>query len=124
MKLDNIETVATEDDLVNCSSKREGLIYFIKDEQTVVVCKDKTWKTMAPEALPTVAKAARFNLSTANRSILFSGVRVGESLAVLDMQGRVIFSGRTDAANMSLSVARAGRYMVRVGSMAQLISVK
>jgi hypothetical protein len=44
---------------------------------------------------------------------------------VLDMQGRVLHSGRIPAASgVSVSVTRAGVYLVRVGSGVQVVKVR
>lgn len=45
----SIDTVATEDDLSNCTSKKEGLAIFIKDIDEVWVCTDRSWEPMSEE---------------------------------------------------------------------------
>ncbi|WP_407440938.1 hypothetical protein [Fibrobacter sp.] len=37
-----------------------------------------------------------------------AGAKVGAPLAILDMQGRVMTSGRVESANFNMTVARAG----------------
>ena len=52
------------------------------------------------------------------------GVSVGAKFAVLDLQGGVIFSGRVASENLTVSMPRAGMYVVRVNNQVKKISVR
>ena len=56
-------------------------------------------------------------------STVFSAALVA-AYAVLDMQGRVLESGRVNAANFSLAMNRAATYLVRVGSQTQTVNIR
>lgn len=77
-------------------------------------------------AIPSIAaNVPLFRAYAAGKSIHLEGVRPGQACAVLDMQGRVLRSGRIPAASgVSVSVTRAGVYLVRVGSGVQVVKVR
>ena len=77
-------------------------------------------------AIPSIAaNVPLFRAYAAGKSIHLEGVRPGQACAVLDMQGRVLHSGRIPAASgVSVSVTRAGVYLVRVGSGVQVVKVR
>ncbi len=77
-------------------------------------------------ALPSIAaNVPLFRAYAAGKSIHLEGVRQGQTFAVMDMQGRVLHSGRIPAASgASVSVSRAGVYLVRVGSGVQVVKVR
>lgn len=70
------------------------------------------------------AAVPQFSLSVAGRNVQIAGARVGSAYAVLDMQGRVLATGRTASASLEIAVPRAGSYMVRVGSQTKRVNVK
>ena len=49
---------------------------------------------------------------------------MGSAYAVLDMQGRVMMSGRVDAANFDMAMDRAGTYLVRIGGQTQAVKLR
>lgn len=65
-----------------------------------------------------------FSVTTIGRDLQIAGARVGAAYAILDMQGRVINSGRVESANFNMTVARAGSYMLRIGHETKAVSVK
>ncbi len=77
-------------------------------------------------AIPSIAaNVPLFRAYAAGKSIHLEGVRPGQTCAVLDMQGRVLHSGRVPAATgVSVSVDRPGVYLVRVGSGVQVVKVR
>ena len=77
-------------------------------------------------AIPSIAaKVPLFRAYAAGKSIHLEGAVPGQSFAVLDMLGRVLHSGRIPAASgVSVSVTRAGVYLVRVGSGVQVVKVR
>jgi len=76
------------------------------------------------ESLPTLAQVPHFSVETVGRTLQIAGAREGSAYAVLDMQGRLLTSGRVPGANFSVPVANAGMYFVRVGGSALRVNVK
>ena len=71
-----------------------------------------------------VAQVPQFTVTTVGRDIQIAGAREGSAYAVLDMQGRLLTSGRVPGANFSLPVVNAGMYFVRVGNSTLRVNVK
>lgn len=65
-----------------------------------------------------------FSVTTIGRDLQIAGARVGAAYAILDMQGRVINSGRVESANFNMTMARAGTFMLRIGHETKAVSVK
>ena len=82
--------------------------------------------SLSPKSNPSIAaNVPLFRAYAVGKSIHLEGVRPGQAFAVLDMQGRVLHSGRIPAATgVSVSVARAGVYLVRVGSGVQVVKAR
>lgn len=82
--------------------------------------------SLSPKSNPSIAgKAPLFKAYAAGKTIHLERVRQGQAFAVLDMQGRVLHSGRIPVATgVSVSVTRAGVYLVRVGSGVQVVKVR
>lgn len=59
-----------------------------------------------------------------SRSIQISAAPKNSTYAVLDMQGRVLLSGRVESANFNIAVPNAGSYLVRVGNATRKVQVK
>jgi hypothetical protein len=63
-----------------------------------------------------------FRAYAAGKSIHLEGVQPGQAFAVLDMQGRVLHSGKVSTASgMTLQVDRPGVYLVKVGSSVRTV---
>jgi len=79
--------------------------------------------SLSPKSNPSiVAKVPLFRAYAAGKSIRLEGVRQGQTFEVLDMQGRVLHSGRIPAATgVSVSVARAGVYLIKVGASVRTV---
>ena len=70
------------------------------------------------------ANVPLFRAYAAGKSIHLEGVQPGQAFAVLDMQGRVLHSGRIPAASgVSVGVARAGVYLIKVGTSVRTVKV-
>ena len=82
--------------------------------------------SLSPKSNPSIAaNVPLFRAYAVGKSIHLEGVRQGQAFAVLDMQGRVLHSGRIPVAmGVSVSVARAGVYLVRVGSGVQVVKAR
>ena len=76
------------------------------------------------DALPVMNVAPQFTLSTVGREIQVANARVGAGYALLDMQGRIVKQGQVESANFGMTVARAGTYLVRIGSNLQMVRLK
>jgi hypothetical protein len=63
-------------------------------------------------------------VTTAGRNIHIDGARVGMPLALFDMQGSVIYTGRTSASSMDLQVPSSGSYLVKIGYSMKHVRVK
>jgi hypothetical protein len=59
-----------------------------------------------------------------SRSVQISAAPKNSTYAILDMQGRVLLSGRVESANFNIAVPRAGCYLVRVGNATRKVQVK
>ena len=75
-------------------------------------------------AIAAAGQVPQFSLAAVGRSIQVAGARVGSAYAVLDMQGRVMMSGRVDAANFDMAMDRAGTYLVRIGGQTQAVKLR
>jgi hypothetical protein len=53
-----------------------------------------------------------------------SGVELGSSYTLFDMQGRIILSGYVDIPDYAIPVPYAGNYLLQVGYQTTRISVK
>lgn len=80
--------------------------------------------SMAEEFIPSIAVYKNLRLSVANRSVQIAGAPVGKKIALLDMQGRVLYAGQIATENFSVLVPNSGRYIVQVGNAAQVVNVR
>ena len=119
-----VESVKTEEDLPNCTEKREGVMYYVSDLKKILICKDKKWTKFDPNGIPVVARAAKFSAVANGRSLQISGAKVGASVNLLDMQGRVMYSGRADAANFTMNLTRGGTFVLRIGSQQNVVNIR
>ena len=67
--------------------------------------------------------ALNLKINVLGRNIQIDGAVVGTPFAVLDMQGRVLQLGYIQTEHLNLTVARAGTYLVKIGSVKQLVRV-
>lgn len=79
-----------------------------------------------PVAIPTpvMAKAAPLNVQVTARNIAVSGLSGNRPVLVMDMQGRLVKSVRAHGPSVNIAVPRAGRYIVRSGSQARVVTVR
>ncbi len=119
-----VESVKTEEDLPNCTEKREGVTYYISDLKKIYICKDKKWTKFDPNGIPVVARAAMFSAVANGRGIQVSGAKVGSQVNLLDMQGRVVYSGKADAANFTMNLVRSGTFVLRIGTQQKVVNIR
>lgn len=63
-------------------------------------------------------------ISVVDRSVMISGLKPGSSVAVFDMQGRVIRNVTADRNAMLLDLPRPGRYLLKSGTAHKVINVR
>ncbi len=59
-----------------------------------------------------------------SRSVQISAAPKNSTYAILDMQGRVLLSGRVESENFNIAMSRTGSYLVRVGNATRKVQVK
>ena len=85
-----------------------------------VTCSGKNCKT----ALPVTMESMSARIVVVGRILQLSGVELGSSYTLFDMQGRIILSGYVDIPDYAIPVPYAGNYLLRVGYQTSRISVK
>ena len=119
-----VESVKTEEDLPNCTEKREGVTYYVSDLKKLFICKDKKWTKFDPNGLPMIARAAKFSAVVNGRQLQVSGAKVGSQVNLLDLQGRVVYSGKADAANFTMNLVRSGTFVLRIGTQQKVVNIR
>ena len=120
-----VEAVGTEEDMPSCTVKRENMTYYVTELKTVFVCKSRIWTKFNPGMkLEKVAPIAKFTAVVNGRNLQISGAKVGSDINLLDMQGRVIYNARVDAANFSVNVPQSGAYVLRIGSEQRIVNAR
>ena len=120
-----VEAVGSEEDMPSCTVKRENMTYYVTELKTVFVCKSRIWTKFNPGMkLEKVAPIAKFTAVVNGRNLQISGAKIGSDINLLDMQGRVIYNGRVDAANFSVNVPQSGAYVLRIGSEQRIVNAR
>ena len=71
-----------------------------------------------------VAAPAAAKITVAGMNISVEGAKAGSNIAVFNMQGKLVASGKALFGNAAVSVPSKGLYMVRVGNKLSKVSVK
>ena len=74
-------------------------------------------------AMPKVV-ASLMRVDVAARHISVSGLSENRPVIVMDLQGRLVKSVRTHGSSVNIALSRAGRYIVRSGSQAKIVTVR
>lgn len=120
-----VEAVGTEEDMPSCTVKRENMTFYVTELKTVFVCKSRVWTKFNPGLkIANLRVVAKFSATVNGRSLQISGAKVGAEVNLLDMQGRVIYNGRANAANFSMDVPRSGSYVLRIGAQQRIVNVR
>lgn len=120
-----VEAVGTEEDMPSCTVKRENMTFYVTELKTVFVCKSRVWTKFNPGLkIANLRVAAKFSATVNGRSLQISGAKIGADVNLLDMQGRVIYNGRANAANFSMDVPRTGSYVLRIGTQQRIVNVR
>ena len=53
-----------------------------------------------------------------------SGLRVGESYALMDLQGRLLQRGYANGSTVMLQVAQSGRYLLQVAGRNRIVNAQ
>ena len=86
----------------------------------ILYCKGKK----CSEAVPEKWEAPRFHVMVVGRNVQVTGAHNGSAYALLDMQGRVLTTGRVDGSGFSIEMPYSGNFLVRVDQEIRRISVK
>ena len=116
-----IESSSSSSKVVSSSSEANSSSS-VKNESSSSSAKSSSSKENTPIVM--LNEAPQFNVSVELRSMQISGVRIGSSYALLDMQGRVLQKGRVESANFSIVAPCGGRYLVRIGTQTKRVDVK
>ncbi|MCQ2062937.1 MAG: InlB B-repeat-containing protein [Fibrobacter sp.] len=65
-----------------------------------------------------------FNVRVDSRMLQIEGAYVGAPVALLDMQGKVVYSGYVQKPAFSIAVPRAGTYVVRIASQMRTVTIR
>ena len=106
------------------SSKAKSSSSSAKAKSSSSSTKAKSSSSKGKDAIVAMAQLSQFSVTTIGRDVQIAGAMVGAQFAILDMQGRVMTSGRVESENFSLAVARTGAFMVRVGNETRIVRVK
>lgn len=95
----------------------------------VSVTKDATYQAVFDSSKVTGIIEGRLaslgvSVRAVSRSIQISAASIGSTYAILDIQGRVLLSGRVESANFNIAVPKAGNYLVRVCNVTRIVQVK
>lgn len=120
-----VEAVGTEEDMPSCTVKRENMTFYVTELKTVFVCKSRVWTKFNPGMkIANLRVVAKFSAAVNGRSLQISGAKIGADVNLLDMQGRVIYNGRANAANFSMNAPRSGSYVLRIGAQQRIVNVR
>ena len=101
--------------------------YVVGYKETVVLAEAGSGSGEGPVAIPKsplLAKVAPLNVQVVERNIAVSGLSENRPVLVMDMQGRLVKSVRAHGPSVNVAVPRAGRYIVRCGSLARIVTVR
>lgn len=84
----------------------------------------KSSSSKKKDALEIAAVIPQFSVNVVGRSLQVAGAKVGTSLIVFDMQGKVVLSSNVNAANFAVDLPHAGGYLVRVGLQTSRVNVR
>ena len=79
---------------------------------------------VAPKPRDMKANALPMHVAVSGRDITVSGLRQGDAVLVLDMNGRLVASARVHGASATLNVPRAGFYIVRNAGQSRKVRVR
>lgn len=68
--------------------------------------------------------ASPIAIRTQGRMVEISGLRMGESYALMDLQGRLLQHGLANGSTVMLQVAKSGRYLLRVAGRNRIVNVR
>ncbi len=85
---------------------------------------DESSSSKDEDAIIAGAFAPLFAVNVYGRDVQIAGVPAGATVAVLDLQGRVLFGGRIEGSSLNVAVPHPGTYLVRVDRQTRRVMVK
>lgn len=119
--------------VVSSSSEQKSSSSVSSSSSTTVSSSSDTPKSSSSDVLKSSSSKtvhivhtwnAEMIITTDGRNIHIDGAQAGMQLALFDMQGRVIYTGRTGAPSVDLQVPSSGSYLVKIGNSMKHIRVK
>lgn len=100
----------------NDSVKVKETTVFTKDQTVYALyCEPSSCPAEPSDALVANLPAPVWSVTASGRNIQIHAAPVGKAYALFDLQGKVLAKGRVGSLEMTLSVPRAGSYIVRIG---------
>ena len=92
-----------------------------------IFTKDQTLSAVYTDSADLMVKTISspiWGISVADRNIWIHVAPVGKPYALFDLQGKVLAKGRIESSEMTISVPRAGSYIVRIGNRSVRVNAK
>ena len=86
--------------------------------------KNSSSSSEASDAIMSNLPTPTWSVTAAGRNFQIHAAPVGKSYALFDLQGKVLAKGRIESPEMTLSVPRAGSYIVRIGERSVRMNAK
>ena len=77
-----------------------------------------------PQAVPVTVAVPAWSITASGRNFQVHTAPVGKPYALFDLQGKVLAKGRVESSEMTISVPRAGSYIVRIGNHSVRMNAK
>lgn len=77
-----------------------------------------------PQAVPITVSSPAWSVTASGRNFQIHAAPVGKPYALFDLQGKVLAKGRVESPEMTISVPRAGSYIVRIGNHSVRMNAK
>lgn len=120
-------TIPASSSSIASSSSATTPINSSSDANTTTVEPASSSSEATPESSETAAifqaAAPKFNVSVAGRNLVVYGA-AGNTVNVMDMQGRLMYGKFIQTHNFDIVLPRAGMYIVRVGHQSRKVNVK
>ncbi len=92
-----------------------------------IFTKDQTLSAVYTDSADLMVKTISspiWGISVADRNIWIHVAPVGKTYALFDLQGKVLAKGRVESSEMTISVPRAGGYIVRIGERSVRVNAR
>ena len=119
-----VSSSSSKNVIASSSSAKQSSSSSAKAKSSSSSAKAKSSSSKGKDAIVAMAQLPQFNVTAVARDVQIVGAKVGAPFAILDMQGRVMTSGRVESANFNLAIARAGTFMVRIADQVQVVTLR